>query len=258
MATFTVSASSSSPTSVTFTARFTGGDSSYSYHRYIKIQLSGPSYGRQIKDIESTESSGATSSFNYTVTGLNQNTTYTYTITLGYMTPNGIVYSTDQEYIKTGTVTTQGSSDPDFYCDVDEITENSVSFLCQSFHGDSDYNDYRYVRLIIPEANIDTYFQSINYGGPGSNFDISISGLTPNTDYSYTATLYVINQQGNRVATIYDDSGSFKTLSPPPGSGYSVYIGNGSSWEKYKVYIGNDSNWEPYTPHIGNESNTWD
>lgn len=85
--------------SATFVGVFTGGQSDYSRKRYIRVYLNNVSYG----DYESNETGGADSTFNFTVLGLSEDTTYSYRAVLCYVANNVI---TETAYEQSGTFNT--------------------------------------------------------------------------------------------------------------------------------------------------------
>ena len=88
------------------------------------------------------------------------------------------------------------------------ITSSSAVFSAEFTGGDSGYTRYRYVLLEIDGTEYQ--ITSAELGGATSTFSKTITGLSANTNYSWTATLgYIAN---NVIAwTSNTDSGSFRT-----------------------------------------------
>lgn len=75
--------------SATFTARFTGGDSSYSRYRYVSLEVDGRTF-----EIKSTRMGGASSSFEKKITRLDPDTKYSWFAQVGYES-QGTIYWLD-------------------------------------------------------------------------------------------------------------------------------------------------------------------
>ncbi len=73
--------------SATFTARFTGGDSSYSRYRYVRLEVDGRTF-----QIKSTRMGGASSSFEKKITRLDPDTKYSWSATAGYENQGSIIW----------------------------------------------------------------------------------------------------------------------------------------------------------------------
>lgn len=98
-----------------------------------------------------------------------------------------------------------------FSAGFDNITENSADFWADFTGGDSSFDNYRYVRLDIDG---ETYqIRSNNRGGSNSYFDETITGLTPDTRYSWDAQLGYMAGSNIVWLDVYD-SGSFRTDEP--------------------------------------------
>lgn len=258
MATFNCTCISYTYNSASFDGSFTGGSPGYTYYRYIHFDIkkrgSSSSISGFPKDYPSEETGGLESDWKFTINGLASQTTYDWWAELYVQTPEGLQPPSSGSYTASGSFTTRAEPGPSSFDLYTTPGITDVNFWGRFTSGDGTSKNSRTLYLTIRKgSNIihnDVPHESTN-GGTYSDWDFTVTGLTANTYYTWEATVY---ENGDE----YTDSGGFTTQEAPAGSGYSVYIGNGSSWEKYKAYIGNDSNWEPYTPHIGNESNTWD
>lgn len=85
MATLTITAYATGYTTADIGGMFEGGDTGYSYQRFVRVTITG--WGST--DIYSAESSGGYNTFSATITGLTQGTTYSWTATLYYKTTGG-------------------------------------------------------------------------------------------------------------------------------------------------------------------------
>ena len=87
MATFTASFDSITDTAATFSARFSGGDSSYSRYRYVNLEIDGRSF-----EIKSTRMGGSSSSFEKKITRLDPDTKYSWYAKVGYESSGNIYW----------------------------------------------------------------------------------------------------------------------------------------------------------------------
>ena len=83
---FSASFSSITETSARFRASFTGGDSGFSYYRYVRLDIDRDTY-----EIRSDSVGGASSSFSETIRGLDPGTTYDWEAQLGYEDASGSI-----------------------------------------------------------------------------------------------------------------------------------------------------------------------
>ena len=74
-------------TDADFYADFTGGDSSFSGYRYVRLDVAGDTY-----QIRSNRAGGASSSFDETITGLEPGTRYSWEAQLGYNDGTGMTW----------------------------------------------------------------------------------------------------------------------------------------------------------------------
>lgn len=99
--------------------------------------------------------------------------------------------------------------------------------------GDESYDRQR--KIIV---NIDGYGSvevlSTETSGGTNTFSTTITGLTANTSYSWSATLYY-SYYGSWTATSYSDSGSFTTGGSGGGGGKSI-INTGSFYSPTWTY----------------------
>ena len=137
-----------------------------------------------------------------------------------------------------------------------ESTGNTTAELYGSFSGGaSDYSYQRYIRVSIDGyGSFDVYSIESN-GGENTFADLDnygnvvphkITGLSPGTTYSWTATLYY-RVPGGWQASTYTDSGSFVTNGG--GSAISnayIYLDKWYNAVPY-VYIGS---WQPASGKI--------
>ena len=138
-----------------------------------------------------------------------------------------------------------------------EATGNTTAELYGSFSGGaSDYLYQRYIRVFINGyGSFDVYSIESN-GGENTFADLDsygnvvpykITGLSPGTTYSWTATLYY-RAPGGWNASTYTDSGSFVTNGGGGGSISNAYIYLGS-WRNAVPYIYIGS-WQPTSGKI--------
>ena len=121
-----------------------------------------------------------------------------------------------------------------------------VNFYASFENGDSSYSYQRQVRVTI---NGQTYtFYSDETGGSDSSFSDQITGLTPGTTYSWSATLYV-RVSGGWSATRYTDSGRITTSGGSSGDGYVWVYSNG--WKQAIPWIYNNG-WKQAQPFVYN------
>lgn len=106
------------------------------------------------------------------------------------------------------------------------VTESSAWFWAQYTGGDANYTDYRYVRLVMGGRT--TIIQSTTAGGSGSYFNQTITGLSSNTTYSWTATLGFLNN-GVLTWTGVTYSGALTTQSSITATPWSWTSSNGSA-----------------------------
>ncbi len=105
MATFSCSWTTTS-TTATITARFSGGDSSFSGTRYVRIYLNDILYAEP-----GEISSGGSTTITYTISNLSSNTTYDYYVYLGYKaTGESSVTWLEDYYSDSGSFTTDSTS----------------------------------------------------------------------------------------------------------------------------------------------------
>lgn len=83
---FSASFSSITEASARFRASFTGGDSGFSYYRYVRLDIDRDTY-----EIRSDSVGGASSSFSETIRGLDPGTTYDWEAQLGYEDASGSI-----------------------------------------------------------------------------------------------------------------------------------------------------------------------
>ena len=83
---FSASFSSITETSARFRASFTGGDSGFSYYRYVRLDIDRDTY-----EIRSDSAGGSSSSFSETIRGLDPGTTYDWEAQLGYEDASGSI-----------------------------------------------------------------------------------------------------------------------------------------------------------------------
>lgn len=98
MANFYVSITADGSSAVSIVGAFTGGESSYSYARRIKVTGFGST-----RYFTSAESSGGTSTWDETISGLSSGTTYNWTATLQYWSGGWVDHPS---FVQTGSVTT--------------------------------------------------------------------------------------------------------------------------------------------------------
>lgn len=122
-------------------------------------------------------------------------------------------------------------------------TGSSKAQLSGVFSGGSeDYNYQRYLRVTIDGyGTFDVY--SKEYSGGYNTFSQEITGLSANTVYKWSATLYT-RTIGGWTASSYTASGAFVT-SNVVGNAY-IYT---DQWRRYTPYIYTDR-WRPYTAKI--------
>lgn len=126
-------------------------------------------------------------------------------------------------------------------------TGNTTAELYGSFSGGaSDYSYQRYIRVTINGfGSFDVY--SAEYSGGENTFTKSISGLSPGTTYTWSATLYY-RVPGGWSASTYSDSGSFVTDGSGGGSVSNAYLYLGSWYNVVPyVYLGS---WQPASGKI--------
>lgn len=108
--------------------------------------------------------------------------------------------------------------------------------------GATDYNYQRYLHVVINGyGEFDVY--SNEYSGGYNTFAHKITGLSANTVYTWSATLYA-RTTGGWAASSYTASGAFVT-SNVVGNAY-IYT---DQWRRYTPYIYTDK-WRPYTAKI--------
>lgn len=101
MASFTVSWSTTD-TTATITARFTGGDSSFVGTRYVYFEI-----GTSIGDYIEVPTRGGSTTFTRTIRGLSPGTTYSYYTCLGYKTSSGSTITwLENQYSRRGSFST--------------------------------------------------------------------------------------------------------------------------------------------------------
>lgn len=109
MASFSAYMAADSARSADFAAYFSGGDSSYSRYRYVELTISG--FGTYTFDSDSA--GGANSSFSYYVWGLTPNTTYSWSVVMGYYAgPGATEGPTLTSYSDSGSFTTPAETGP--------------------------------------------------------------------------------------------------------------------------------------------------
>lgn len=107
-----------------------------------------------------------------------------------------------------------------------DITETTADFSASFTGGDPNYNNYRYVKLTISG---NTYqIRSDGMDGESSYFSYQLRGLTPGTDYDWTAQLGYLDGSTLVWLGIYD-SGTFTTLSAITVGPWSWTSSNGSA-----------------------------
>lgn len=128
-------------------------------------------------------------------------------------------------------------------------TGNTTAELSGRFTGgQSSYSYQRYIRVSIDGyGSFDVY--SAEYSGGENTFTRSISGLSPGTTYSWSATLYV-RVTGGWGPTSYTNSGAFTTQGDGGGGGSIsnayIYLGSWRNAVPY-VYLGS---WRPASGKI--------
>lgn len=202
---FSASFSNISETSAKFSASYTGGDSSYSRYRYVRLTIDGDEY-----EIRSSSKGGSSSSFSKTITGLSAGTKYSWTAELGYDPGDGTTTYTSTS--KSGSFTTD-EVEIVFDCDFSNITETTAYFYA-SFSG-NDTNYWRFVRLYYKDESGNSkeiIIQSDSKGGTTSSFGKTISGLTAGTSYTWGARIgYGSSSSSVSWSDTTTDSGSFMT-----------------------------------------------
>lgn len=126
-------------------------------------------------------------------------------------------------------------------------TGNTTAELYGSFSGGaSDYSYQRYIRVTIDGfGSFDVY--SAEYSGGENTFTKSISGLSPGTTYTWSATLYY-RVPGGWSPSTYSDSDSFVTGGSGGGSISNMYLYLGSWYNVVPyVYLGS---WQPASGKI--------
>lgn len=126
-------------------------------------------------------------------------------------------------------------------------TGNTTAELYGTFTGgQSSYAYQRYIRVSIDGyGSFDVY--SAEDSGGENTFAHSISGLSPGTTYSWSATLYY-RVTGGWDASTYTDNGSFVTNGSGGGSisNAYIYLGKWCNAVPY-VYLGS---WRPASGKI--------
>lgn len=128
-----------------------------------------------------------------------------------------------------------------FSAGFNSVTENSAWFWASYTGGDASYTDYRFVRLVVGSR---TYtVTSTAAGGSSSYFQYTVTGLSSNTTYSWTATLGFLNN-GSIMWTGVTDSGTLTTQSSITATPWSWSSSNGTATAYqtqrfYQVLLGN-------------------
>lgn len=138
--------------------------------------------------------------------------------------------------------------------DANDGTKATVSATFSG--GASDYSYQRLMYITIdgysaPDGGSTVSILSNETGGGTSTFTYELTGLTPGTVYSWSASLYV-RVTGGWSATDYTDSGSFAASGGTSAGSCIINTGSAANqnWRNYIPYINIGSaanqNWRPY------------
>lgn len=140
-----------------------------------------------------------------------------------------------------------------FYGEFSGISKTTADFYAEFTGGDTSYENYRYVKLIVGGRTYE--IASDNQGGGDSYFSRTISGLSPGATYSWSAQLGYVNNGKISYLSI-TDSGSFTTKydislwswSSSNGEAttamtqraYQILLGNAPASDGFSHYVWND------------------
>lgn len=222
MATFSCAIYATSYDEAYLDGYFTGGDSSYSRYRYIKLTLNG-----SVQYIQSDAQGGSESDFSAYLS-VSPSTTYTWTARLCYEN-NGVIVETN--YTQSGRFITPAQT-------------------------------YDIYATITYDANGGTggpgtqYLSDETTSSSGANIIFTVPSTVPTrSGYTFAGWLFSSGYTwypGDSTVIWGTQSGtSYTATAQWTAQGVRIFIGNGSGWDEYRAYIGNGSGWDAVTPYIG-------
>lgn len=227
MASFFCSISATSYDEAYLDGYFTGGDSSYSRYRYIKLRLNNgtPEY------IQSDSQGGSESDFSAYLS-VSPSTYYTWTAVLCYEA-DGTIKETN--YWQSGAFTTPAQT-YDVYA--------TITYNPNGGTGG-------------PETQ---YLSAETTSSSGANIRFTIPSTVPTrSGYTFAGWLFSSGytwQPGDSTIIWATPSGKNYTATAQwTQGGAKIYIDNGTSWAEYRAYIDNGSGWDAVTPSIDNGTN---
>lgn len=205
---------------------FTGGDSSYSRYRYIKLTLNG-----SVQYIRSDAQGGSESDFSAYLS-VSPSTTYSWTARLCYE-DSGVIIETS--YTQSGSFTTPAQT-------------------------------YDIYATITYDANGGTggpgtqYLSGETTSSSGANISFTIPSSVPTrSGYTFAGWLFPSGytwQPGDSTVIWATPSGrSYTAVAQWTQGGAKIYIDSGTSWVEYHAYIDNGSGWDAVTPSIDDGTN---
>lgn len=145
-----------------------------------------------------------------------------------------------------------------FYVTVTPTSDGTGASIYGKFSGgDSSYSYQKLIYVSIPGIGTVGPIYSTEQSGGENTFSGSVTGLTPGTSYTWSASLYV-RTTGGWTASSYTDSGSFATPGSsgggtvtPTEDGY-IWVSNGSGWQKGIIWVSNGTGWQQGVPWVSN------
>lgn len=223
MAELSIVVSATGQTTAAIGGYFSGGDSSYSYQRLIRVTING--WGSV--DVYSEQSSGGYNTFNGSVSGLSPGTTYSWTAVLYYRSTGGWVATS---YTDSGTFATQGAT---YYTTIAYNANGGTGApASQTFTGTSSSMVVT-LSSVVPTRSGYTF-----QGWATSPTATAVQYLPGATYYNWYGTT-----SGTYTTTLYAVWATAATA----GGGY---IGDGSRMVHAQAYIWTGSRFVHATPYV--------